>query len=184
MIKRINGKHIAIVGFRDAKISNVEKFLEEVRACLGKDVDFQFFDARFVATWQHLYFASLNALKAFKNKENISKSLSMETMLYASAQRQIQKAVGLLGIKPNSSEIAVLIISGDLQNVKSALSSITKIVNAERDDRVLMLSKEKIEALKRVFEISDAEVAMVGATIETVMVNLIIERMALLATQH
>lgn len=188
MLKRIRefGKYLAIAGFRNVKILDVENFLEKVKACLGKDVEFQFFDAKLVATWQHLYFAALNALKAFENKENISKSLAMETMLYASAQRQIQKAVELLGIKPNSSEIAVLIIGGNLQNVKLALSSIAKLTNAERSDLVLTLSEEKNEAIRKVFGISEAEVkaAMAGGTHEKAIVNLVIERVALLATQR
>ncbi|MCS7114003.1 MAG: KEOPS complex subunit Cgi121 [Nitrososphaerota archaeon] len=188
MLKHIREfrKSLAIAGFRNAKISDVKNFLEKVKACLGKDVEFQFFDAKLVATWQHLYFSSLNALKAFQNKENISKSLAMEAMLYASAQRQIQRAVELLGIKPNSSEIAVIIIGGDPKNVKLALASLAKLINAERDDRVLMLSEEKIDAIKRAFDISEVEVkaSMAGDDREKAIVNLVIERMALLATQR
>lgn len=188
MLKHIRefGKCIAIAGFRNAKILDVEKFLAETKASLGKDVEFQFFDAKFVATWQHLYFASLNALKAFKNEENISKSLAMEAMLYASAQRQIQKAVELIGIKPNSSEIAVLVIGGNANDVKLALSAVAKLLTAERDDRVLTLSKEKIEVIKKVFEISEAEInaAMAEGTFEKAIIDLVIERMALLAIRR
>ena len=77
-------------------------------------VDFQLFDARLVATWEHLYLAALNALVAFRSKCNISKSLAVETLLYASAQNQIQKATRLFGIKPSSSDIAVLIVGEQL----------------------------------------------------------------------
>lgn len=188
MLKRIRefGKYVAVAGFRNTKISDVENFLEKARASLGKDVEFQFFDAKFVATWQHLYFASLNALKAFKNGENISKNLAIETMLYASAQRQIKRAMELLGIKPSSSEIAALIIGEDFYNVKAALSSIAKLLSAKRDDRVLMLSKEKIKAIKKVFEISEVEVeaVMVEGSHEKAILDLVVERMALLAAQR
>ncbi|MEM2937064.1 MAG: KEOPS complex subunit Cgi121 [Candidatus Bathyarchaeia archaeon] len=188
MLKRLEefGKHIAIAGFKNVKISDVENFLETVRTKLKADVEFQFFDAKFVATWQHLYFASLNALTAFKNKENISRSLAMEIMLYASAQHQIRRAMELIGIKPDSSEIAVLIIGKDAENVESALSCIAEIVNAKRDDGVLMLSEEKIEAIQKAFEISDVEIEAVKAkdALEKAIVDLVIERGALLAAQR
>jgi len=49
------------------------------------EVEVQLFDASLVTTWEHLYFAALDSLTAFRNRENISRSLAMETMLYASA---------------------------------------------------------------------------------------------------
>ncbi|MCS7125264.1 MAG: KEOPS complex subunit Cgi121, partial [Candidatus Bathyarchaeota archaeon] len=104
------GKYVAIAGFRDVRIGDVEAFLEKVKKAVVGDCEIQFFDAELVASWQHLYFAALNAIKAFKNGENISKNLAVETLLYASAQRQIRKAVDSLGIKRNTCEIAVLVV--------------------------------------------------------------------------
>ena len=188
MLKHLEefGKHVAIAGFRDVKIADVEKFLDTVKSKIGLDLEFQFFDARLVATWQHLYFASLNALTAFKNKSNISKSLGVEIMLYASAQRQIRKAMELIGIKKGVSEIAVLVIGRDAESVNSALSCVAELLNAKRDDKVLMLSEEKIRALKKAFEISEIEIGTVMSKddLEKAVVDLVIERMALLSTRR
>jgi KEOPS complex subunit Cgi121 len=149
-------------------------------------LEFQFFNAKLVATWQHLYFASLNALTAFKNQTNISKSLAVEIMLYASAQRQIRKAMELIGIKKGVSEIAVLVIGRDAESVNSALSCVAELLNAKRDDKVLMLSEEKIRALKKAFEISEIEIGSVMSKddLEKAVVDLVIERMALLSTRR
>ncbi|MDH5793660.1 MAG: KEOPS complex subunit Cgi121, partial [Candidatus Bathyarchaeota archaeon] len=89
MLKYIEefGKYAAITGFRNVQIKDTEEFLKKICKKKGSNVETQFFDAKYVATWQHLYFAVLNALTAFKNKGNISKSVTMETLLYASAQR-------------------------------------------------------------------------------------------------
>ncbi|MCK4425009.1 hypothetical protein KAU93_04915, partial [Candidatus Bathyarchaeota archaeon] len=95
-------RHVAIAGFRDVEIRSIEEIFRAVHREKPLNVDIQFFDAASVATWQHLYFAALNALTAFENKKNISNSLAMETLLYASAQHQIKNAVKLLGISPNS----------------------------------------------------------------------------------
>ncbi|MGC8997847.1 MAG: KEOPS complex subunit Cgi121 [Candidatus Bathyarchaeia archaeon] len=180
------GKYVAVAGFRNVKIADVEEFLETVRKRLAKNVEAQFFDAGLVATWQHLYFAALNALNAFKNGLNISKSLAVETLLYASAQRQIRKAMGLMGIKPNSEAIAILAVGEKASDVEAALEAMSKIVGGHRDDSVLELSREKINAIRKAFDISDVELEAVmrGNDLEQALVNLVIERVALLATER
>jgi len=180
------GKHVAIIGFRNAEIKDVEEFFKVVRREKPSNVEIQFLDAELVATWQHLYFAVLNALTAFKNKGNISKSVTMEIMIYASAQHQIRKAMEFLGIKPITSNIAVLIIGEKPEDVKSALSVVSKLVNAQQDEKVLDISREKAKIIQNTFEISDLELktVMKGNNLEKTLTDLVIERMALLAIQR
>jgi tRNA threonylcarbamoyladenosine modification (KEOPS) complex Cgi121 subunit len=180
------GRHVEIAGFRNVEIVDVKEFLGEIRKEKLSDVEIQFFDAESVATWQHLYFATLNALTAFKNEDNISRSLAMETMLYASAQHQIQKAMKLLGIKPTSSEITALIIGEKPEIIKSALSMISERNNAQTTDTVLKLSMKKVAIIREIFGISDAELKTIMKKngLEKALVDLVIERMALLATHH
>jgi len=180
------GKYAAITGFRNVKIKDTKEFLKKIHKEKPSNVETQFFDAKFVASWQHLYFAVLNALTAFKNKENISKSVTMETLLYASAQRQIRKAMELLGIKSETSEIALLIIGENSETVKSALPIISASVNVQHDDTVLELSEEKKRIIQKTFGISDLELKTVMKTdgLEEALTSLVIERMALLATQR
>lgn len=177
-------KNCEIVGFKNVEVNETEAFLEAVNKDRPAGVEVQFFDADVVVTWQHLYFAVLNALVAFKNGENISRSVAMETILYASARRQIQKATRLLGIKPTSSNIAVLAVGGNLEAVQSALARISTRIDGQLDDSVLELSKKKMERIKKVFEISEAELETVveGDDVEKALVDLVVERVALLAT--
>ena len=98
-------------------------FLKTNRKQTSQNVDIQFFDAELIATQEHLYFAVLNALQAFKNKTNLSKSLAMETMLYASAQRQIQKAIIRTGIKPQTHKMALVIVGDDPKQIETALEA-------------------------------------------------------------
>ena len=97
-------------------------FLEEFRT-ETKGAPIQFFDARHVAGPQHLYFAAFNALNVFEKRTNISNNLEVEALLYASAQRQIQKAVEMMGIKQDSTEVAALIMTEDGQKKKWLLAS-------------------------------------------------------------
>ena len=111
----------------------------------------------------------------------------METILYASAQRQIRKATELAGIKTTTVEVAVLVIGDKKENVDSALSTVQKSLDAQRDDKVLRITKEKMTAIKKTFRISDLELDTVrneGEGEEVALTSLVIERMALLATQR
>jgi KEOPS complex subunit Cgi121 len=180
------GKYLIITGFKNVRIGDAEEFLKIINKEKPLGIDIQFFDAKLIARWQHLYFAALNALTAFKNKENISKSLAMETLLYASAQRQIRKAMEIMGIKPATPEIAVLIIGEKSDVMESALQVVSRHINAEHNDAVLELSKRKNELIRKTFGISEVELktVMKKNNLEKAITSLVIERMALLATQR
>ncbi len=188
MIKEIEGNHkyIAVAGFKNVKITDVNAFLNAVRQKIGATC-VQFFDAQFVATEEHLFFAAVNALRTFESKINISNSLAMETLLFASAQRQITKATDTLGIKAESRRVAVLIIAENQRTTTKTLEILSRIVPGERDDSVLELNKEKFETIKRLFEISDSEFnaksEKTGFENEA-LVDLVIEHVALLVTQR
>jgi KEOPS complex subunit Cgi121 len=175
-------KHIIIVGFKNVQIVEVNSFLEQFREeNMGAAV--QFLDAKHVASPQHLYFAALHALNAFEKDTAISKNLSVEALLYASAQRQIKKAFQMLGIKQDSSELAILIMTEKGHQKTDLLTQITKKVPGERDDSVLELTDNKMDKIKKVFTISDLELEAklkIKGLEKEALTDLVIERMALL----
>jgi tRNA threonylcarbamoyladenosine modification (KEOPS) complex Cgi121 subunit len=174
-----------ITGYKNIKFAQAETFLKTDHKENKQNIDIQFFDATLVATYEHLYFAILNALQAFQNKTNISKSLAMETMLYASAQGQIQKAIQRCGIKPETANIAVIIIGEDQTQLKIMLEAVTACVGVEPDEKVLEISKFKEHKIVETFQITDQELktVMKNKNRTEAVVNLVIERVALLATQ-
>jgi KEOPS complex subunit Cgi121 len=178
------GEYAEITGFRNVRIEDAESFLKATRS-EQQDTAVQFFNVELVATWQHLYFAVLNALTAFRNKTNISKNVAVEVMLYASAQRQISKAIALVGVKRDSDTVAAVIIGKHSDSVKAVLSSVSKRVNAEPDDAVLALSTAKIHSIRRAFSISEVELetVMKAGNVEQALVDVVCERVALLSTQ-
>jgi KEOPS complex subunit Cgi121 len=179
-----NGQ-IVIVGFRKVQIEDINAFLEQFRK-EDRGASVQFFDAKHVAGPHHLYFAALNALNAFGKHTHISNNLAVEALLYASAQRQIKKAVNILGIKQDSSEIAALVITGNRHKKSDYLRLVTKTVPGERDDTVLELTDKKLGTIKKLFRISDlefeAKLEKEGLEKEA-LTDLVIERMALLVTK-
>jgi tRNA threonylcarbamoyladenosine modification (KEOPS) complex Cgi121 subunit len=177
--------YVGITGFRNVQITDSMDFLEMTRVEKPQHVWVQFFNADLVATWEHLYFAAINALTAFKRNRNISKSLAMETMLYASAQRQIKKALTQMGVKRGISNVAVTVIGESKEAVKETLGAITKQVGVAADESVLGFSSEKLRGIRRVFGITETELnaVMAKSDVEQAVVNLVVERMALLQTQ-
>jgi len=177
-------ENITIVGFRNVQIEDINAFLEHFRK-ENRGATVQFFDAKRIAGLQHLYFAALNALNAFEKNTNISNNLAVEALLYASAQRQIKKAVKMLGIKQDSSEVVALIITEN-RHKSDCLRLVAKMIPGERDDSVLELTDKKIGNIKKLFGISDIEFE---AKLEKeglekqALTDLVIERMALLGTK-
>jgi tRNA threonylcarbamoyladenosine modification (KEOPS) complex Cgi121 subunit len=178
------GKYLEITGYPKITFEKAEAFLKANRKQIQKNVDIQFFDAELIATQEHLFFAVLNALQAFKNKTNFSKSPAMETLLYASAQRQIQKAIEGCGIKPKTKSMALIIIGEDPKQIENALDAITKSVCSELDESVLEITKNKETKIKKAFEITEAELKIIeNSNQKKAIADLVIERVALLGTQ-
>jgi tRNA threonylcarbamoyladenosine modification (KEOPS) complex Cgi121 subunit len=178
------GKYLEITGYSDIEFDKAEIFLKTNRKETWKNVDIQFFDSELIATQEHLYFAVLNALQAFNNKTNLSKSPAMETMLYASAQRQIQKAILRSGIKPQTHKLALVIVGDDPKQIEIALKAVTESMGTEPDERVLDLTKNKETKIKKTFGITDEELKIFENGNQTkAITNLVIERVALISTQ-
>ncbi len=178
------GEYVEITGFSNVKIEDAESFLKATRR-KQQGTAVQLFNAELVATWQHLYFAVVNALTAFRNRSNISKSVAMEVMLYASAQRQIRKAIALVGVKRNSANVAVVIIGENPDVVNAVLSSVSKRFGSEPNETVLALSADKVQSIRSAFRISDNEMKTVvkSSAVQQALVDIVCERMALLSTQ-
>jgi KEOPS complex subunit Cgi121 len=178
-------ENISIVGFRNVQIEDINAFFEHFRTEDAGD-HVQFFDAEHVAGPLHLYFAAVNALNSFEKGTSISNNLAVEALLYASAQRQIKKAVKMLGIKQDSSEVAVLIMTENGHRKNECLRLVTETVPGERDNSVLELTDKKTVDIKKLFGISnlefEAKLEKEGLEREA-LTDLVIERMALLGTK-
>jgi KEOPS complex subunit Cgi121 len=73
------------------------------------------FDNRFIWGYRHLYSAIWHALNAKKNNRMISKTLSIEVLLYAAGKRQIKKAF-TLGVKETTQEV-VGVLLGEVDQI-------------------------------------------------------------------
>jgi KEOPS complex subunit Cgi121 len=177
-------ENIIIVGFSNVKIDDTNRFLEQIRK--ENKISIQFFEAKYIAGTPHLYFAAINAMNAFIKKRNISKNLAIETLLFASGQRQIKKAFKMLGIKKGTSEMAILLIPKNPDEKNQCLHLIKKKIPGKLNNKILELTNNKIREIKKLFQISDkefrAKLKKDGLEKEA-LIDLVIERMAILNTK-
>jgi tRNA threonylcarbamoyladenosine modification (KEOPS) complex Cgi121 subunit len=176
------GRCAEITGYRGVTFEKAEAYLKSHRKQKSA-LELQFFDADLIATPEHLYFAVLNALQAFKAKTNCSKSVAVEAMLYASAQRQIQRAIEHIGVKPERCNLAVAVVGGDEKMIENQLSALTVYFGCAPDASVLQLTEPKKQRIRLAFQVTEMEMATQKTPAEAALVDLIIERMALLSTQ-
>ena len=179
-------KNLHVLGLENVTVKDTDFLFKTLKQSFS-DVNFQIFDAEKIAGKAHIEFAVLNALKAFKTGKNISKSLPVEVMLYVSSQRQIGKALKMVGISPETKNL-VLVVFGVSSDVASkVLDEVHRLVGGKINSEVVEVNREKIETIKKTFEISDLEIEtqMFGnITLEEAIKKLVIERIALLATQQ
>jgi len=181
--RKIMGWHVIFVGFKNVKIPDTDILLNRIRK-EASDCQIQVFDAEKIAGFDHLYFSVLNALKAAESGNKISDSLAMEILLYASGQHQIEKAIRMLGVKSESSQIVLVILSKKKEKSMRAMLKISKIIGGEQSDEVIDLTDEKFQIIKSTFEVSDAELeATLRKSKEEALTSILIERSALLVTQ-
>ncbi|MEM3526593.1 MAG: KEOPS complex subunit Cgi121 [Candidatus Jordarchaeaceae archaeon] len=156
------GLFIAVSGLEVQEFS-VPLLLNEIsKLSRETGVTIQIFDSSLVSSWEHLFFSALNALKAFSCGKNISNSLSVECLLYASGQRQINVAVKNFGVNPNTRKIGVVLIGNSinlLHEVHKKVLLITKGV--EKEDILSISSKEKFDKICSFFKITETELSTI-----------------------
>lgn len=146
---------IEIVGFK-GKIEDISTILKKVDSikdnCCNNCI-IQLMDANAIAGKKHLLHGVIHAILSFKRGTNLANDLGIEVVLRTSAQRQISKALNVLGLKEKEMDIAIVLINCPDYFIEE-LSEIFI-----RDDNVL---KPKTPILKDIYNISDEELAIMN----------------------
>jgi KEOPS complex subunit Cgi121 len=161
-------QNIQIFGFK-SEIKDSKRLIKQIGDLVGEGT-IQLLKAEGVAGGEHVMQAVLQARNAFERGENVAQDLGLEICVRASAQRQISRALQLLGIEEGKIEICAVVLDCD----KNILNELEEILG-KRDDEVLQPSEK---TLREMYEISDQEMETLGG-LERVM----IERTALLTLE-
>jgi len=158
--------------------NSVKFFLVECRRGVNKDIllkhaSLQAIDASLLYGLKHAETALREALKAFENKDNLSKDLYVEIIARASGQRHIKKALEMFGLR-NSKEI--LLMGKDVAEMEKFIREV-----GGKEFEVKM-DRKKLERLKKGFNISESEISASPLESEEETVKAIInERIALIS---
>lgn len=162
------------LGFRGT-VRNVAELVEAIRA-REKGIFVQLLDASLVCGPLHLEQAARLARRAFRRGANSARDLGLELLLYASGERQLDKALAKMGVTPRTATLAVCVLAQDENaNLAPAIASAEAALQRlgwTRDDDVLGASKEKAWR----FGVTAAEIETVG---EVRAADLVLERVAL-----
>ncbi|MCE7699033.1 MAG: KEOPS complex subunit Cgi121 [Methanobacterium paludis] len=155
MSSKIHDK-IQIAGFK----SNIKDFngvMEKISRIsrINSDCVVQIMDADGIAGRKHVMHAAIHAVNAFQRNENIAKDLGLEICVRASAQRQISRALDVLGIKEGEMNICAVAVGCD----KRVMVKLGEFLG-ERDDSVLEPDES---VLKKIYNISDRELETIGS---------------------
>ena len=156
----MNIDNFEIYGFK-ANITDVRKTLDFIEN-LKKDYNciIQIFDAKHIATKNHIRHSIYQAINAFNRKKNLANDFSVEMILRASAQRQISKAFNILGIKKGKMDLCIVIYNPSSEIYNELSSKFT------RDDSVL---SSDTSILQKVYDISDEELSIIH--IENILID-------------
>ncbi len=163
---------LIIVGGK-AEIQDLKAFIARLSA-IGREcgVTVQAVNADLVAGRGHIEFAADKAVLAFKEKRNLARDLGMEIMLYLRGRRQIEKALEL-GVREGMNNVAIIIVGDE----PGCAGDKARAVLDKVDEKVVDYDHGKDEALMRLYDITPAEVEIVGKERIPLLVS---ERSALL----
>lgn len=181
-----DGKFIVISAFKVRQDTDPSAVLKELRAAVP-DLEVQFFEGEHTAGKDHLELAAIDAFQAFKTGINISRSIAMETLLYASAQRQIEVAIRTLGVTRNSRTVYLVAFSHTRNEAELLEDSIARLAETDLDDSLLDdWSENKASEIMRIYGITSVEldaIRMPCKGTKEAITRAVIERVALLSTR-
>jgi len=86
----------------------------------------QLLNGLLIADETHLLSAAQNAINSENEGYMVSRSLDVEIIVFASAQRQIGRALDALGVFDGLDEIAVVIVGTDASTVKTSIQDLAE----------------------------------------------------------
>jgi KEOPS complex subunit Cgi121 len=159
-------------------IKNIDLFVQQLLLFSKKEnLVIQAFDAAAIYGKDHLISATTHAQRAFEQGTNATNSLTLEILLYAAGERQIQKAITKMGVKKGKQTIAFVLVDplkrkADKKTYDAVVHKLLRIFHLSCDDKVLEGNRD---TLKR-FGITDQELHTIP---ESKYSDLILEKVAL-----
>lgn len=142
-------------------IIGAEGKMEEADLLMGKlneiakekKIEIQIMDADLVCGRDHIISACEHAIRAFREKRNAMRRISMEILLYAAGERQIVDAINKIGIKKGKGRfVFVFLTSRDFEEIDGEIDEneaveIIRWLGMRPNDDVMKISRDKLKNL-------------------------------------
>jgi tRNA threonylcarbamoyladenosine modification (KEOPS) complex Cgi121 subunit len=183
----VNGKD-KVVGIAELRNSNNLKQKELIQLATSMSSDsltVQLLNGLLIASEIHLLSAAQNAIRAQQGDYMISRSLDVEIIVFASAQRQIGRALEALGVHDGFVEIALVVIGTDNSSVEHSIKDLVDTIGTETLPS-FSATNERMERVKKHFQIGDREISAISdsETIESqldALARCVVSRVSLVA---
>lgn len=147
---------IGISENKNSRGLDTDKLLELAKSLSESVLAFQFFNSMMIVDEMHLLSGAQNAVNALKGDYMISRTLDVELIVYVSAQRQIGRALDIMGVNDELSSVGIVCIDEDEKKVRACLMEIAEKVG-EEISQMFNPTSGKISALMQNFGITELE---------------------------
>lgn len=185
------GESSHVVGIFGCTLSTplpVSTLLEQAETiATSHKIVLQLINADQVAGASHLLFATIHALTAFHHGTQRSASLGMEILRFTAAQRQISKALQLMGVTDSTQHLAGILVNTSAAILQQVYDEFRNVTGCQDVPTVLDLaSEQKEKAIKKAFKVSVQELQATtlsnrGEDRRLALQKIVYERCALLA---
>ena len=151
---------VTAVGISEIHNSNSlsqNELLELAKSLASLGLTVQLMNGHLIVDETHLLSSAQNALNAQDGDYMHSRSLDVEVIVYASAQRQIGKALEDLGVFDGIEYVAAVVIGTDESSVEETLNELAKKIGKELP-RPFDATKDRFERIRKHFQIDMEEI--------------------------
>ncbi|TFG15553.1 hypothetical protein EU537_00605 [Candidatus Thorarchaeota archaeon] len=123
----------------------------------------QFLNHQFIAGSDHLLSAAQNALNAWEGGYAVSRSLSVEIILFASGQRQISRALDTLGIEKLPENMLIVVVGIKKPDIEQYIGNLVATIG-EPQEPMFRISDRRIQQISDYFDVSRREILAISET--------------------
>ena len=156
--------NVEVIGITELHNSNhlkQDELIQLAKSLSSGSLAVQLLNGLLIADETHLLSAVQNAINAKRGDYMLSRSLDVEIIVFASAQRQIGRALDELGVYDGLDEIAAVVVGTDPSVVEDTIRDLTGKIGNEVIP-AFAATNERIERIKDHYQINDKEIRAIS----------------------
>ena len=119
-----NDEVIGIAELHNSNHLKQDELIQLAKSLSSDSLTVQLMNGLLIADETHLLSAVQNAINAKQGEYMLSRSLDVEVLVFASAQRQIGRALDALGVFDGLDEIAAVVVGIDTASVEKTIRAL------------------------------------------------------------